>query len=65
MQVSEYLNDQETLEWAIKRLAQAVDSAVRAKFRALYNQRYNSDAAFWRQMLRPRDMATGVSFLFM
>ena len=60
MQVSEYLNDKETLDWAIRRIAQAVDSAVRAKYRALYNQRDNGDASFWRQLLRPLEIGSGV-----
>lgn len=61
MQVSEYLNDRETLDWAIRRIAQAVDSAVRAKYRALYNQRDDADATFWRHLLRPRDIGSGTA----
>jgi hypothetical protein len=59
MQVAEYLNDRETLDWAVKRLAQALDAAVRAKYRAQYASRNDSDASFWRQLLRPRDIKTG------
>lgn len=57
LQVAEYLNDQEVLDWAVKRLGQAVYSAVRGKYRQLYNQRNMADASFWRQMLRPQDIS--------